>query len=88
MEPAYLPRFGVDAEGCLEQMVHLLRDLHIQAGVGKCEEHLLPGPQQLLLAPSVSALGVQDLQEGQRIPSNPQCLELSQHAQHDIGPRQ
>ena len=51
----------MDAEGGLEQVIHLFGDLHIQAWIGKGKYHLFPRSQQLLLAPSVSALGVEHL---------------------------
>ena len=58
---SYLASLGMDAEGRLEQVIHLFGDLHIQAWIGKGKYHLLPRSQQLLLAPSVSALGVEHL---------------------------
>ena len=57
----YLAGLGVDAEGCLEQVIHLFGDFHIQSGVGKGKEDLLSCPQQLLLARPVSTLRVQHL---------------------------
>ena len=43
---AHLASLWVDTERGLQQMVHLLGDLHVQSWIGMCKNNFLAGPPQ------------------------------------------